>query len=1074
DNQVGTADLTATGDASLTDGIDLIVGGANVTGNLTLTGNGTIGQTGAIAAANLTASGTNITLANSNNTISTAYLTASGDALLADGSDLTVGSANVTGTLTLTGAGAIGQSGAILASFLVASGTNITLTNSGNAFGTASITASGDASLYDGSALILAGAHVTGNLALTDASTVGQSGAISAASLTANGTTLTFTDGGNQIGTAYLTATGDATLNDSVALTVGDANVTGNLTLTSAGDIGQSGAIMATILTASGSNLTLANAGNQIGTAYLAATGSASLFDSLGLTIGGANVTGNLTLTGNGSINQSGAIIASSLTAGGINLTFTNSGNKIGTAYLTASGDASLYDGVALIVGGANVTGNLTLTDASGIGQTGAIVAGTLSANGTNITLTNTGNKIGTAYLTASGNAALTDSLALMVGGANITGNLTLTDTGAISQNGSIVASSLMANGTNITLTNGGNRIGKATLTASGDATLTDSVALTVGGANVTGNLTLTDTGSISQTGAIAASVLTANGTSLAFTDAGNKIGAADLTASGNAALYDATSLTLDGAGIGGNLTLLSKGDLDFISSVQLTNGSILAVAGWDGTTATPSANGTYGNHGGSIVIGGSNAAGNVAVGSKNGTTSLLADDIALSAVRGYAQVGYHGGGNGAIVVTAAGDVSLTGGSSTARYAQIGDGGYKVAGSNNAAITVDAAGNVTLSAGSGQEAYAQIGNGGAESNSNSSGYVNTGDITIGGEQVVLDAGSGSGSYAQIGNGGFKSGRSLSGNATIGGDIVVNAVSAVTLTGGATDAYAQIGNAGDYTNSNAADGSGGTTSGEITVSVSSPIDGVDPIILTAGSGAQSYVQIGNGGDFENDPAPGANVSFTVSGNVTINDITIIGSNTGANAYGQIGNGDAAGTGTGDISGDIAVTAGTSFTIVNGTAPGTSAIIANDTGNGTSTGAISGYKSPSNIASDPGTIGTVENTVQNPTTPTDENATIFEPSPNMYYTQTQHIDVETTAELPYPLNELAGGDSENFTPSDDATQRLADSLEHPKIASVQVIVPGLLKQVNDLSAQAIAGVPPADEEYSSWGNQALWTW
>ncbi|MGD0144164.1 MAG: hypothetical protein ABSC92_13480, partial [Rhizomicrobium sp.] len=338
--------------------------------------------------------------------------------------------------------------------------------------------------------------------------------------------------------------------------------------------------------------------------------------------------------------------------------------------------------------------------------------------------------------------------------------------------------------------------------------------------------------------------------------------------------------------------------------------GAILAVAGWDGTTTSPSAltTGTaYGNHGGSIIIGGTGQDGNVDIGSATESTTLAGDNVSLTANNGYVQVGYNGAGSGAIDVVALGNATLTAGTEGAEFAQIGNGGWNTFGNESGNITVDASGNVVLDGGSGQETYAQIGHGGTASISGSEGYSDIGLITVDGKAVTLAAGSSQGSYAQIGNGGYLSGQNLAGTATLGGDITVNAVNSVSLAGGGEDAYAQIGNGGALVNSNAANGAGGTISGDIVVAVASASD---PITVTAGSGAQSYAQIGNGGYGENMPASGATVNFAVSGNVSISDLTLTGSDTGADGYAQIGNGDASKTGTGDISGDITIGPGQS--------------------------------------------------------------------------------------------------------------------------------------------------------------------
>jgi filamentous hemagglutinin family protein len=808
----------------------------------------------------------------------------------------------------------------------------------------------------------------------------------------------------------------------------------------------------------------------------------------LSIGVGGNGIdlgTGNLTLTAAGDITQTAAIDPGAVTIVSTNgsITLTNTGNVIGTATLTATGNASLTDTSNLTIAGANVGGALTLTDSGSIGQSGAITAASLTANGSTLAFTNAGNAIGTATLTATGNASLTDTSNLTIAGANVGGALTLTDSGSIGQSGAITAASLTANGSTLAFTNTGNAIGTASLTATGNASLTDTSNLTIAGANVGGALTLTDTGAIGQSGAITAASLTANGNTLAFTNTGNAIGTASLTATGNASLYDTASLTLAQATAGGNLTLLTKGNLDFVSSVQLNGGSLLAVAGWDGaTTGSAAASGSaYGNNAGNITVGGSGAAGNVAVGSKTGSTTLAANNVRLSAINGYAQIGYHGGGSGAIVVNATGDVNLNGGSGTAYFAQIGDGGYQVSGSNSGAVSVSANGNVTLQGGSGQEAYAQIGNGGAESNSNSSGYSDTGAIAVSGDSVALGAGGGNASYAQIGDGGYKSGQSLNGSATIGGDIVIAAVSGVTLNGNATDAYAQIGNGGDFINNNLADGSSGTISGNVSVSVSDPAVVGNAIVATAGSGANSYVQIGNGGNGENNHGAGQTVTFNIAGDITIDDLVLTGSNTGSNGYAQIGNGDGAGSGTGNVSGNIVISQGTVFVITPGTAPGTGADIKNNTGTGTVSGTVTGYNgttpppppTPPTPTSDPTTAGSVSSILQNPNTPTSFTFTTAGLSPQ--FTGGSGDLGAGSSSTPSPLEKLAGNAEDEDVPSDSVANSVGDSLngEKPHVVS-KTVIPGVLDEIVTLTPRNPHGIPPADENYSSWGNEALWRW
>ena len=148
------------------------------------------------------------------------------------------------------------------------------------------------------------------------------------------------------------------------------------------------------------------------------------------------------------------------------------------------------------------------------------------------------------------------------------------------------------------------------------------------------------------------------------------------------------------------SLTFLAQRNVTLSASVQNAGpGAFLAVAGWDGVTGPGfilNTQGAYGNNGGSVLIGGGNAHGGVAVGSMGGTTTVAARHVALEAVNGYAQLGYNANAN-----TSGSDLSS---------AQIASGGYLSQGSNSAKITVTASGDVTLAGGAGAAALAQIGN----------------------------------------------------------------------------------------------------------------------------------------------------------------------------------------------------------------------------------------------------------------------------------------------------------------------------------------------------------------------------
>jgi filamentous hemagglutinin family protein len=529
------------------------------------------------------------------------------------------------------------------------------------------------------------------------------------------------------------------------------------------------------------------------------------------------------------------------------------------------------------------------------------------------------------------------------------------------------------------------------------------------------------------------------------------------------------------------DFTLLTTGNIVVPFTVQNQGtGGLALIAGWNPALSPENAlvPGGYGNSNASVTIGGASAAGNVAVGSAGGTTTIASSDLLVQAVNGYAEVGHFGSATGAIVVRLTDDLTLSGGSSAGQFAQIGHGGENSNGSNSGSISVVAAGDVALNGGSGSLAYAQIGHGGAETNVGAtSSYSQSGAIQVTGSTVTLAAGAGTGSYSQIGNGGFESGKNL-GNAaaTIGGSITVASSSTVTLTGNGTDAYAQIGNGGGKINSNSAAGASGVTSGDIIVT--SAVSG--SVTMTAGSGTDAYTQIGNGGVLANTPTAAPAGSFTISGHITVADLAIHGGNSGSNAYGQIGNGDGAHSGTANVSGDIAIVVPNqgSVTLTNGTASSSSAGIGNGIGTGTVTGTVTGF------------------TAETPPPPPPPE----EPSIDDVAGVAGVLTVLSQSPAPSALTDLAGGpppgdmggpvmmmamsmgmegtleSQEEPAPSDAVANSVGNSLSGAP-GSVPsrtiVLLGGLLRQtISAPGATTPRGVPPADQDYSSWGNEAFW--
>ncbi|MBS0277688.1 MAG: filamentous hemagglutinin N-terminal domain-containing protein [Proteobacteria bacterium] len=1104
------------------------------TGNISLTANGSYASIGALQSGNGTV---NISVISTGGGVSLLASGTKGEAQIGNaangapgkiGGSLSVSAGNASNgniTVSASGNGSVALIGAagygdtvtgdisVLAgnSVLVSGGAALTATPGGGVNGTLAQIGDTNVSLWNAA---VSGSY-SGNVVITAQSLdgIGSSvfndlvgGDVTVNSLGSGTLEIDDTQGYSSTHDFLLNAGGDVLLESSL-----QNSGSGNLTFVSAGNvtIGGSGASGSaslgsqsgsTSVTAKNLVISAVHGNAQLGYAG-AGTGAIQVNTAGDVTVQTAS-NNTVALIGNGGYGLTGALKGDiSVFAGGNVTVQTNSSSSIADIGVIG-GDGSSQSGNITIAAGGQVgviAQNATSSAQIGNQQAGATTpsqrgdaSGNIAITSGSVLISATGTNTGAVI--GMGNSLLRNQNASGSISVN-TGNLTIsssstTSTGTVALLG---ARGYNSANSNITVTASGNvslaagNYGNALLgqgsygTAAGDILVASGGTLSLNangtasqarvgnsGVNANGNITVSATtatlanasGATSLIGGSAmGGTLTGNVTVLAGTVQGIGASIANDIIGGDFTLYTTNSGTFDVGSVG---SYSSAHDLYIVSADNLSVSGSIQNAG-TGDIILAAAH--------TITVGGANASGGVAVGSKSGTTEIEATDLLLSATNGYAQIGYHGGGSGAIDVIALGNVTISGGGSTGYYAQIGDGGYNVTGSSSAPITVTATSNIALNGGAGQEAYAQIGNGGAESNSNTGGYSETGDIAVSNSgAMALNAGTGQGSYVQIGNGGYLSGQSLNGTVTIGGNISVMTYAALGLTGGGNDAYVQIGNGGDFLNKNVANGSSGTISGEIAVAVQAPnVPGQDQLKLTAGTGANSYTQIGNGGQGENKPVAGAKVNFTISGNVTVADLTLAGSNTGANGYAQIGNGDASRTGTGNVAGSVALGQGTNLTYIPGKAQGSSAGF----GNATGTGTVSGTVASSGVSA--GTQGSVAAITQTSTNPVTTSAFTTVTAAPTYVQQLASIDTVDNTQGPTPLEQLSDN-SEQTTVSDTVADSVGKSLGEGKTIAVssKMLIPGLLKQIVTLTPNQPHGVPPADVDYSSWGNEALWRW
>jgi hypothetical protein len=596
-------------DVALTNGTATVLAASTVGRNLSVISNGAITETGVLTVAGTSsfAAGANaITLTQSNQLGGAVTLSNSGanDVALTNNQATVLAASTVGRNLTVLSNGALTETGVLTVagtSSFSAGANAITLTQNNQLGGAVALSNSGanDAQLTNSIATDLGISSVGRNLTVASAGAITNSGALTVASAssfstTAGNASVTIDNAANALAgvvTLAPSGSGNATLVNTVATTLGLAGYGGNLSVTTGGGLSQNGAL--TVAGTSSFNvgangLSLTNAGNALtGAVSLANSGAndAALTNSLATDLGGATVGRNLTVTSGGAITNSGGLTVagtSSFTTTALNASVTvdNAANALGGAVTLVSngtGNATLVNTLATAFAAGTIGGNLSVT-AGAVTQTGALVvtgSSRFNAGANAITLTDAGNSFaGGISLTNSGANAVTlvNGGAVSLGSSTIGGPLRVTAAGAVTQTGAltVAGTSVFDAGANaIDLTNAGNRFTAAiNLTNSGanDVRLTNAAATSLGSASVGRNLDIASGGALTQTGALTVagtSSFGAGANAIILTSTANHLtGAVTLSNSGgaSASLTNAAPLILGASTVGGDLSLLADG----------------------------------------------------------------------------------------------------------------------------------------------------------------------------------------------------------------------------------------------------------------------------------------------------------------------------------------------------------------------------------------------------------------------------------------------------------------------------------------------------------------------------------
>lgn len=647
----------------------LAMSGANLSGKLEITAGGAITQTGPLIVAGTSSfnAGANaITLDKANDFGDAVALinTGANNVVLNDINALNLGKITVgSGTLKVT-AGAISQSDSITqesqagkASFN-AGGNSITLGSAENEFtGAVSLTNTGknNVVLRDKTALELGESNLgTGTLSVTAGGNLTQSGAIKQ---TAAAQSASFTVGANSIslnhadndftGPLLLSNSGskDITVRDANGLNLGLSSVgSGALNLTSNGTLEQSGPLTQEAnagqltLNAGAGAINFTQSSNTItGAVSLNNSGAnnASISNTRGIVLANSTLgSGQLSVNALGPISQTGPIkqannaAGASFSAGANTINLSNTANELtGGVSLNNTGvsDVNLVNSKALILASSNLgNGNLTITAAGAISQTGpltqAAISGaasqtTINAGASTISLTSTGNDFTLPLALNGGDTQVTDKNGLVLAKSAITGSLSLNTTGGnLTQVGSLTvrgATTINAGGGDVSLTQATNDLTLLDVSAA-NATVVDINELGISG-DVSGNLT-SSSKALNYGNLLVGGKLTANAGGAISQSAGSKIeaqGAASLNAGTNAITLgqanDFNSLEVKGASAVVN-------DINAVNIVATTTGDLTTTSGALSLTTSNVGGNLTSTASGALNLTGSNVGGTLTV----------------------------------------------------------------------------------------------------------------------------------------------------------------------------------------------------------------------------------------------------------------------------------------------------------------------------------------------------------------------------------------------------------------------------------------------------------------------------
>ena len=593
----GTVAVSTSGNATLVNATKLALAASTVGGNLAATATtGDLTDSGAVNVngnAVFTTSATNATITLDQAAVAgTVQLNTTGataNASYTSASAVTLNGSTVGGSLLLSTPGDISQTAAVvIGGSSTLNGAVINLTNPANDFvGAVGFTGS-NVSLRDSNSLSVGGS-ATGTLTL-NAVSLTQSAVLTVVGAT-NLTTTADTVFGNISNTftgPITVSTGtDAKLRAQNALNFNNSTIGGNLVVNSIGVdqvIGSTIAVTGTtdIDVTSTGNITLDNAGTNLGGAFSFNALNVTLVDTNSILLGNGTAAGVLDLKAATAISQSGGTALqvagdTHLLATG-DITVGNPTNTFGGTVDFKGANVSVADSSPLVLAASSASGTLTLASGGSITQIGTITAGNTTAAGNDITLTDAGNDFASFGALSGNNVNINDINTLSLTTSNITGTLNVTTNGAITNSGALIvggAATLTAGSSNnITLNDAGNDFASVGIISGNNVVINDINALVLDASTISGTLNVTTNGAITDNGALlvtgAATFAAGSANDITLNNA-NDFSSVGITSGKNVVINDINALALDASTISGTLDVTTNGAITDNGALQVT-----------------------------------------------------------------------------------------------------------------------------------------------------------------------------------------------------------------------------------------------------------------------------------------------------------------------------------------------------------------------------------------------------------------------------------------------------------------------------------------------------------------------